>query len=247
MPDLSKVDPSAARQLLSFELTLWCRRAGVRHSEVGDRLGVSRAAASQMLAGKNLPSKPALEVLLNLVGAEDRIPLLCEVLSIARGKGSNADRSESGHNLVRGGDLAVGLAAVAETIDVFDFGRVTPVVEESATGTARFCWFLAERALHEFASGSHDTRAQVENTTEAANRSTVSVRVVPAGRGPVCGFRVFHSTAWTVAYQETLTAAHYFTDPASLADYEHTIDYLERVAFDEDRSRTLLAQLAQNL
>jgi transcriptional regulator with XRE-family HTH domain len=250
-PDLSGIHSSAARQLLRFELGLWCDRAGVRHADVGARLGVSRASASQLIAGVNLPSKAALEVMLRFLGAEDRIPVLTEVLRIARDKGRKPDHSASYRRAVHDGDLAIGLEALSEAIDVFGVGPAVPVLRQGNAGTARLCWLLEERALPQIVADKTAARDQVGRLVDLASRSTVSVRVVPA-RAEVDvwrtgGFRIFHSVAWTVAYQETLTTAHYFTDPSSLGAYTRAIDSLKRVALPEDKSRTLLARLAPDV
>lgn len=78
------VSSRVARRLLRFEVERLCARAGVTHAELGARLGISRPAFSQAAAGRNLLSKPTLEVLAAHLDAVDLLPWLIELWAIAR-------------------------------------------------------------------------------------------------------------------------------------------------------------------
>ncbi|HKN97050.1 MAG TPA: helix-turn-helix domain-containing protein [Pseudonocardiaceae bacterium] len=59
--------PRVVRRVLRYELNL-CVQAGKNHSQIGERLGMTRVAFTHIASGRNLPSKAALEVLLDYDG-----------------------------------------------------------------------------------------------------------------------------------------------------------------------------------
>ncbi|ONI79303.1 hypothetical protein ALI144C_26110 [Actinosynnema sp. ALI-1.44] len=73
--------PQAARRVLRYELERLCAQAGKTHFDVGERLGTSRVAFTHMVTGRNLPAKPALEILMSYFGSPDHIPRMLELLA----------------------------------------------------------------------------------------------------------------------------------------------------------------------
>ena len=71
--------PQVARRVLRYELDRLCDQAGKTHTQAGERLGMSRVGFTQLISGKNLPSRPALEVLMDFFGRRDRIPIRLKV------------------------------------------------------------------------------------------------------------------------------------------------------------------------
>lgn len=115
--------PQVARRVLRYELDRLCEQAGKTHAQVGERLGMSRVGFTHLVSGKNLPSRPALEVFLDFVGRADRLPLMLELLAVAKLKADQlSTMQQQGRSLSSMADfeLAVGLEAVATGIEVFD-------------------------------------------------------------------------------------------------------------------------------
>jgi transcriptional regulator with XRE-family HTH domain len=115
--------PQVARRVLRYELDRLCEQAGKTHAQVGERLGMTRVGFTHMISGKNLPSRPALEILLDFFGRPDRIPMMLELLSVAKLKPNqqgemhqNVESSSTMNDF----ELAIGLEGVATTIEVFD-------------------------------------------------------------------------------------------------------------------------------
>lgn len=115
--------PQVARRVLRYELVRLCEQAGKNHTQAGERLGMSRVGFTHLVSGKNLPSRPALEVLMDFFGRPDRVPLMLELLAVAKLK---ADQQSTVHQNIESSssmndfELAVGLEAVAAGIEVFD-------------------------------------------------------------------------------------------------------------------------------
>lgn len=161
---MTRFDPHVARSLLRHELQLLC--AGVAHAELGRRLGVSRAAFSQMLAGRNLPSLPALEVLTDHFDQRDRLPYLRELLRDAR-----AYRRRWADPTGRG--LAEGLRLTAARITAFDRCTVNPALRTSAysaalgyepptVGHAAVTWFVEEPVLLRLVEHAETMSTQID-------------------------------------------------------------------------------------
>ncbi|HEV8560198.1 MAG TPA: helix-turn-helix transcriptional regulator [Actinophytocola sp.] len=120
--------PQVARRVLRYELVRLCTQAGKNPTQAGERIGISRVGFTHFLSGKNLPSRPALEVLMDYLGRRDRIPHMLDLLSVAKLKG---DRQATPSTM---GDfeLFVGLEATATTIEVFDPMLITGLLQTDA-------------------------------------------------------------------------------------------------------------------
>ncbi len=115
--------PQVARRVLRYELDRLCERAGKTHTQAGERLGMSRAGFAHLISGRNLPSQPALEILTDFFGRPDRLPLMLELLAVARLRPdqlSTFDQDIEPSSSMDDFELAVGLEAVAGGIEVFD-------------------------------------------------------------------------------------------------------------------------------
>lgn len=115
--------PQVARRVLRYELERLCEQAGKTHAQVGERLGMTRVGFTHMISGKNLPSRPALEILLDFFGRPDRIPMMLELLSVAKLKSnqqSTVHQDIETSSTMNDFELAIGLEGVATTIEVFD-------------------------------------------------------------------------------------------------------------------------------
>jgi len=115
--------PQVARRVLRYELDRLCQQAGKNHTQAGERLGMSRVGFTQLVSGKNLPSRPALEVLMDFFGRPDRIPLLLELLAVAKLKPnqqSTVHQDIEASSSMNDFELAIGLEGVATAIEVFD-------------------------------------------------------------------------------------------------------------------------------
>lgn len=111
--------PQVARRVLRYELDRLCEQAGKTHAQAGERLGVSRVGFTHLVSGRNLPSRPALEILLHFFGRPDRIPQMLELLAVAKLK-SDQHQAIAVSSSMNDFELAVGLEAVATGIEVFD-------------------------------------------------------------------------------------------------------------------------------
>ncbi|WP_338073272.1 helix-turn-helix transcriptional regulator [Kibdelosporangium phytohabitans] len=124
-----------ARRVLRYELERLCAQAGKTHSEVGERLGTSRVAFTHMITGRNLPSKPALEILMGYFGNPDHIPRMLDLLAVAKLK---PDQQSSLHHEIETSssmndfELAVGLEAVATGIEVFEPFAINGLLQTEA-------------------------------------------------------------------------------------------------------------------
>lgn len=115
--------PQVARRVLRYELDRLCEQAGRTHSQAGERLGMSRVGFTHLVSGKNLPSRPALEILMDFFGRPDRVPMMLELLAVARLKpdqqGTMRQDIESSSSM-NDFELFIGLEAVAGGIEVFE-------------------------------------------------------------------------------------------------------------------------------
>jgi transcriptional regulator with XRE-family HTH domain len=124
--------PQVARRVLRYELDRLCEQAGKTQAEAGERLGVSRASFSHLVSGKNLPSRPAVEILMDFFGRSDRTPAMFELLAIAKMKPdqqSSMDQDIESSSSMRDFELFVGLEAVATSIEVFEPMIVTGLLQ----------------------------------------------------------------------------------------------------------------------
>ncbi len=127
--------PQVARRVLRYELDRLCQQAGKNHTQAGERLGMSRVGFTQLVSGKNLPSRPALEVLMPFFGRPDRIPLMLELLAVAKLKpaqqGTMHQNIESSSTM-NDFELFIGLEGVATAIEVFDPMVITGLLQTEA-------------------------------------------------------------------------------------------------------------------
>lgn len=127
--------PQVARRVLRYELERLCEQSGKTHAEIGDRLGMSRVAFTHLISGRNLPSKPALEILMAYFDRPDRLPRMIELLTVAKLK---ADRRSSLRqdmettSSMNDFELFIGLEGVANGIEVFEPVAVTGLLQTKA-------------------------------------------------------------------------------------------------------------------
>lgn len=113
--------PKVARRVLRYELERLCEQAGVNHTQVGQRLGMSRAAFGHVLGGKNMLSKPAMEVLMEFIGRTDRLPMLLELLAASKIRpGRQAAMDGRPISSTNDFELAIGLESFATGIEAFE-------------------------------------------------------------------------------------------------------------------------------
>lgn len=127
--------PQVARRVLRYELDRLCEQAGKTHAQAGERLGVSRVGFAHLVSGKNLPSRPALEVLMDFFGRPDRVPMMLELLAVARLKpdqqGTVQQDIESSSSM-NDFELFIGLEGVATGIEVFESLLITGLLQTEA-------------------------------------------------------------------------------------------------------------------
>lgn len=83
----ARVGPMLRKRQLARELSSLRDASGVSHSETEQALGCSRSKVVHLHTGRNLPTRPDLEVLLRLYGALDRFDVLEEIRVAARAPG----------------------------------------------------------------------------------------------------------------------------------------------------------------
>lgn len=127
--------PKVARRVLRYELDRLCEQAGKTHAQVGERLGMSRVAFTHMVGGKNLPSRPSLEVMLGFFGRPDRTPVMLDLLAVAKLKSDQQGTMQQeveATSSMNDFELFLGLEAVATTIEVFEPMLVTGLLQTAA-------------------------------------------------------------------------------------------------------------------
>jgi hypothetical protein len=121
--------------VLRYELDRLCQQAGKNHTQAGERLGMTRVGFTQLVSGKNLPSRPALEVLMDFFGRPDRVPVMLELLAVAKlkpGQQSTVRQDLDSSSTVNDFELFIGLEAVAAGIEVFEPMIVTGLLQTEA-------------------------------------------------------------------------------------------------------------------
>ncbi|GGS21247.1 Scr1 family TA system antitoxin-like transcriptional regulator [Actinokineospora fastidiosa] len=167
-----ELDGQVARRLLCFELSKLLTTQKVTHAQAGAWLGVSRASFSQAIAGKNLLTMPALEVLLGHLGAEQASARLLHLHKLAR-KSSSLTGG-------RGSELAVGLEAYASLIELYDLTRFGDLIADdryqalTRANAPALVWLAEEHLTRR--SRPANVRAQVRRVLELPN---VTIQVVP--------------------------------------------------------------------
>ncbi|MGX7824021.1 helix-turn-helix domain-containing protein [Actinokineospora sp. 24-640] len=254
----ARVEPGVARRLLRYELQRMCADSGVTHAQMGARLGVSRASFTQMLMGKSLPSRAALEVLANHLGASNRLPMLLEVLGLAR---SRSDTDSTGGDR----DLLVGLEAYAHTIEVYDPLVISPPLRASAyarvlsdagpprggmfwgDNPATLVWIVEEHALRRVVGDAAVMRSQYVHLCALAELPHVTIQVMPADSGAhpglAGGFEIVHGSGGTVVCELTRQAAHYADRPEVVAEYAEMFGGLRKLALSPEESEVMLRHL----
>jgi transcriptional regulator with XRE-family HTH domain len=115
--------PQVARRVLRYELDRLCEQAGKTRAQAGERLGVSRVGFTHLVSGKNLPSRPALEVLTEFFGRPDRLPLMLALLAVAKLKPDQqgtVQQDIEASSSMNDFELFIGLEAVATGLDAFE-------------------------------------------------------------------------------------------------------------------------------
>jgi hypothetical protein len=120
--------PQVARRVLRYELVRLCTQAGKNPTQAGERIGISRVGFTHFLSGKNLPSRPALEILMDYFNRRDRIPHMLALLSVAKLKADQQGTLSTMNDF----ELFVGLEATATTIEVFDPMLITGLLQTEA-------------------------------------------------------------------------------------------------------------------
>jgi hypothetical protein len=127
--------PKVARRVLRYELDRLCEQAGKTHAQVGERLGMSRVAFTHLVGGKNLPSRPSLEVMLDFFGRADRIPAMLDLLAVAKLKSDQQGTMQQAvetTSSMNDFELFLGLEAVATSIEVFEPMLVNGLLQTEA-------------------------------------------------------------------------------------------------------------------
>ncbi|MGX7827736.1 Scr1 family TA system antitoxin-like transcriptional regulator [Actinokineospora sp. 24-640] len=233
-----ELDKDVARRLLCFELVRLLAARSVTHGQVGEWLGTTRASVTQAIAGKNLLSAPALEVLLRRLDALEALPRWLHLRKLAH-------RSPSRPTL-SGPELVVGLEAYASRVELYDVacfgGLITTDRWHVLDGDdpPELLWLVEEHLTRRPQPAVF--RALVRHVLGLPN---VTVQVVPYGLDPALalsgGFEIVHGPAGVVVCEETRQAHHYHDTDTAIADYQAVFTTLRSAAFAPDRSRALLA------
>ncbi|MGX7828974.1 helix-turn-helix domain-containing protein [Actinokineospora sp. 24-640] len=210
-PDL---EVAVARRLLAYQLVRLCADAGLRHVDLAERLGVSRASVTQLFAGKNLPSRAVLEVMVQHCGFPEKVPDLVAVLDAARSR-RYAEPLPAG--LHHDGELAIGLEAIADSITLFDPDTVPAVLQTPdythailtarkqtkpeldidghralihrrqnilASTTVKITWVTEQRALHNPTVPAAVMGDQLRRLQALSTGKTISIHVLPENSPP---------------------------------------------------------------
>lgn len=127
--------PKVARRVLRYELDRLCDQAGKTHAQAGERLGMSRVGFTHLVSGKNLPSRPALEILMGYFGRPDRTQVMFDLLAVAKLKPDQQGTVQHHFDATSSMDdfeLAIGLEAVATGIEAFEPMLVTGLLQTEA-------------------------------------------------------------------------------------------------------------------
>lgn len=131
--------PKVARRVLRYELDRLCEQAAKTHTQAGERLGMSRVGFTHLVGGKNLPSRPALEVLMDYFSRPDRLPTMLELLAVAKlkpGQQGTVQQDIEPTSSMNDFELAIGLEAFATGIEVFEPMVVTGLLQTEAYARA---------------------------------------------------------------------------------------------------------------
>ncbi|MGX7824764.1 DUF5753 domain-containing protein [Actinokineospora sp. 24-640] len=263
--------PGEARRLLRFELERLVAETKVTHATVASWLGVSRASVTQALNGKNLLSRPAIEVVCNHLGRVELFPRLASLLATARGRGT-APGGKDGR-ASRDTDLVVGLEAFAEQVTVFDPWQVPPHLQiqsyadalTSPDNTAQhetrerrqsalmesddplgFLWVTTEHVLHRRVGSALVMRDQLAYLVEMGGRDNVCIRVIPTTADALVDAGGSFQLIWgapPVVVEHSRLAVQHSHDAETVACFAHLLDSVQRQALESDASLALIAGL----
>ncbi|MGX7828723.1 Scr1 family TA system antitoxin-like transcriptional regulator [Actinokineospora sp. 24-640] len=259
--------PSVARRLLRFELERLVAETRVTHATVASWLGVSRASVTLALAGKNLVSQPAIEVLCNRLDRAAWFPRSSSLLAAARRKTEPDVDAVSGQRDV---ELVVGLEAFAEQVTVFDpwlvpvhlqtqmYAAALAKLGSTVQNVAReqrqapllddrdplvFQWITSEYALRRRIGGTPAMDDQRSFLVELTGRANIELWVIPASveLPPVSPFQIVYGTPPVVVEPSRLAVctAH---DLATVAYFERLAEGLRRRALSPRASVALLRE-----
>ncbi|MGX7824575.1 DUF5753 domain-containing protein [Actinokineospora sp. 24-640] len=263
--------PVEARRVLRFELEWLFVETGVTHATVASWLGVSRASVTQALAGKNLLSQPAIEVVCNRLGRMELFQRLASLLTAARGRGT-APAGIAGHAIPRDTDLVLGLEAFAEQVTVFDPWLVPPHLQTQTYADALtapddtqhetrerrqsaltdsddsldFLWVTTEHVLHRRVGSPSVMRAQLAHLVEMGERENVCIRVIPATADTLVDAGGSFQLIWgtpPVMVEYGRLAVHHTHDAETVAYFAHLLDNVQRQALDPGASLALISGL----
>ncbi len=126
--DLTRISSRALlKRWISLNLRALRKEAGKSRSEVMERLGMSRAAVGHLETAERLPSKPALEILLDFYGVPERRDDFWRIVEAAR-KGRNWWDQLSGA-VPPWFNLFLGLEAGAAELASFDAVLITGLLQ----------------------------------------------------------------------------------------------------------------------
>lgn len=238
--------PVVARRLLRFELACALRERGVSHEKAAARLRVSRASFSQMIAGHNLPHPAALEIVAHYLGIGSDLPWLLELLACARSERSRP--APSGDR-----ELAEGLEAYADAIEVYDAAVLSPLMVDGRRGAVlnmphppAVWWLVEEHVLRRSSSGAATVR-QVERMRRVAELEHVTIRVLPQSRavhpGLLGGFQVVRARGRSIVCEDTRQVTHYHLSRELVAEYRSLFAHLWNLALSPEASMAVLQSI----
>ncbi|MGX7825271.1 Scr1 family TA system antitoxin-like transcriptional regulator [Actinokineospora sp. 24-640] len=224
-----------ARRLLCFELARLLAARSVTHGQAGAWLGTTRASFSQAIAGKNLLSVPALEVLLG------RLEALPRLLHLRR----SANRSPL-RPTASGPELVIGLEAYASRIELYDVAKFGGLITTDrwrvldGADAPELLWLVEEHLTRRWQPSA--VRARVRHVLSLPN---VTVQVVPCGLDQELalsgGFEIVHGPAGVVVCEEARQTHQYHDINTAITEFQEAFTALRSAAFTPCRSRALLA------
>jgi hypothetical protein len=127
--------PKVARRVLRYELERLAAQSGKTYTELGARIGLSRVGFSHLISGKNLPSRPALEILMGFFDRADRMQAMFDILAAARrkpGRQSSGRQEIEPTSSIDDFELFLGMESAATTIDIFEPMLITGLLQTEA-------------------------------------------------------------------------------------------------------------------
>ncbi|WIV60989.1 helix-turn-helix domain-containing protein [Amycolatopsis nalaikhensis] len=144
----------------------------------------------------------------------------------------------------------IGTATEPDHIDELVFARMSRQVILDKRPSVAFAFFLHEFVLRlPIGRGAPDVmRGQLAHLVRLAERSHISIRVVPArsgGHPALAGhFQLIESASFTpVVYIDSEVSSLFLEEPTDVAAYRRVLEGLDRVALDRAESRRCIADL----